>query len=69
MRVLEQWWEESTPWPRPARQALFSLSVLSPSRTSKAGEVVYSLAVHKTNISTSAFQTKMSFKNDRGLFL
>ena len=46
---------ESTPSsPRSARQVFFSLSVLSPSRTSKAGEVVYSLAENKTNIFTVA---------------
>ena len=36
----------------PLSQAFFSLSVLSPSLSSKAGEVVYSLAENTMNIST-----------------
>ena len=38
---------------RPACQALSSLSVLRPTCTSEVGEVVYSLAENKTDISTT----------------
>ena len=49
--MTESWWKESTPsLPRSAR--LSSLSVLSGSCTSEIGEVVYSQAENKTNIST-----------------
>ena len=51
MRVMEQWWEESTPSsPLSARlSSLFSL--LSCTRTSKNGEVIYFLAENRTDIS------------------
>ena len=62
MRVTEQWWEESTPSsPRsPGSLLTVRVSVLRPSCTSEAGEVVYSLAENKTNISTASFLTVKS---------
>ena len=44
MRVREQWWEESTPSSPRSPGTLLSLSILRGRCTSKAGEVVYSLA-------------------------
>ena len=53
MRVMEQWWEESTPGSPRLPGSL--LSVRTPAQLyvlRKVGEVVYSLAEKKTDIST-----------------
>ena len=65
MRVMEQWWEESTVLlARPVlSQAFFSLSVLHGSRTSEVGKVVYSQAENKMNISTKLCKC-ISFNSD-----